>query len=85
MIRFEPPPRRSLWRSCWELPGKIWRKYNGDDWRAEFDAWDRQMRLDLARKMVSTINNPQWRAEMLEKIDQAEAQERDRQASQKRK
>lgn len=76
MIKFEPPPERGLW--AWL------RRYSHFfrlECRAEIEAWDKQMRRDISRALLRAgyIRDPVARAEIEEKLDQAEDKARDKQ------
>lgn len=75
MIKFEPPARRI---PIWNLPARLLRYFRGNEnWREEFEAWDKAQRIELARTMAMTIKHPDHRAKLLEYIDQAEGRLRD--------
>ncbi len=50
------------------------RRFHRRDWRAEFDEFERKNRIALARAMVPCLRDPATRAELYEKLDQAEGQ-----------
>ena len=78
MIKFKPPEQRAPF---WQLPAKLLRYFRGPDWDAELaelNAYDRALRIEIARTFAWQITDPERQAELLETIDQAEGQMRDK-------
>lgn len=67
MIHFEPPPQqRPAWlNALMRLFRPAW---------PDFETFDRKIRLELGRALTRTIADPQIRAELEEKLNQAEGQ-----------